>query len=129
MVKMLKKSALFLLFLLKIISPTLSQKTYWASKVLEFSSEKVIPFQTTEYRAVQALGKPNVFPSHVVSTAAWEPFFTDSPNVEYITVGFDTLMSIRQVAIAENYGQGCVSKVIALDTESNPHILYDINKY
>jgi len=127
MVKMLKKSAFFLLFLLKIISPTLSQKTYWASKVLEFSSEKVIPFQTTEYKAVQALGKPNVFPSHVVSTAAWEPFFTDGPNVEYITVGFDTLMSIRQVAIAENYGQGCISKVIALDTESNPHILYDIN--
>lgn len=122
---MLKKSAIFIYFIVNISFPTLSQKTYWASKVLAFSSERIMPFQTSEYKAIQALGKPNVYPNHVISTAAWEPSSSDSPNEEYITVGFDTLMSVRQVAVAENYGQGCISKIIALDTEANPHILFN----
>ena len=93
---MLKKSAFIFIFFFKIIFSTLSQKTYWASKVLEFSSERITSFQTTEYKAVQALGKPNVLPNFVESTAAWEPSQPDSPSNEFITVGFDTLMSIRQ---------------------------------
>jgi outer membrane protein OmpA-like peptidoglycan-associated protein len=122
---MLKKSAAFLFFLHYIAFPTLSQKTCWASKVLEFSSEKVIPFQTTEYKAIQALGKPDVLPNIVESVAAWQPSQPDSPHEEYITVGFDTSMAIRQVAIAENYGQGCIDKVIALDNQKKSHILYE----
>jgi hypothetical protein len=125
MVSMLKKSAAFLFLLLINISPIFSQKTYWASKVLEFSSERVIPFQTTEYKAIQALGKPNVLPNFVESTAAWEPSQQDSPNSEYITVGFDTLMNIHQVAVAENYGQGCITKILALDSEKKYHLLYE----
>lgn len=121
---MFKKSAVFLFFLQIIIFPTFSQKTCWASKVLEFSSERVIPFQTTEYKAIQALGKPNVLPNFSESTTAWEPFQTDNPCEEFITVGFDTLMSIRQVAIAENYGQGSIEKIIAIDSKNNTHILY-----
>jgi outer membrane protein OmpA-like peptidoglycan-associated protein len=124
MVKMLKKSAAFLFFLLIIINPIFSQKTYWASKVLEFSSERVIPFQTTEYKALQALGKPNVLPSLTESTAAWEPSQPDSPSIEFITVGFDTLIHIHQVAIAENFGQGCIEKVLALDSEKKYHTIY-----
>ncbi len=112
-------------FLHYIAFPTLSQKTCWASKVLEFSSEKVIPFQTTEYKAIQALGKPDVLPNIVESVAAWQPSQPDSPHEEYITVGFDTSMAIRQVAIAENYGQGCIDKVIALDNQKKSHILYE----
>jgi outer membrane protein OmpA-like peptidoglycan-associated protein len=125
MVSMLKKSAVFLLLLLINIYPIFSQKTYWASKVLEFSSERVIPFQTTEYKAIQALGKPNVLPNFVESTAAWEPSQHDSPNSEYITVGFDTIMNIHQVAVAENYGQGCITKILALDSEKKYHLLYE----
>ncbi len=111
-------------FLQIIVFPTFSQKMFWASKVLEFSSERVIPFQTTEYKAIQALGKPNVLPNFSESTAAWEPFQIDNPCEEFITVGFDTLMSIRQVAVAENYGQGSIEKIIAIDSENITHILY-----
>ena len=107
-----------------IIFPTFSQKVCWASKVLEFSSERVIPFQTTEYKAIQALGKPNVLPNISESTAAWQPSQPDSPSVEYITVGFDTLMPIRQVAVAENFGQGCINKILAIDSKSIIHVLY-----
>jgi outer membrane protein OmpA-like peptidoglycan-associated protein len=124
MVSMLKKSATFLFFLLINVYPIFSQKTYWASKVLEFSSERVIPFQTTEYKAIQALGKPNVLPNFVESTAAWEPSQPDSPSNEFISVGFDTLIRIHQVAVAENYGQGCIDKILALDVEKKYHTLY-----
>ena len=128
MVSMLKKSVLFLLLLFKIIFPTLSQKTYWASKVLEFSSERITSFQTTEYKAIQALGKPNVLPNFVESTAAWEPSQPDSPSNEFITVGFDTLMSIRQIAVAENYGQGSIIQILALDDSNTYHVLYQTPK-
>ena len=126
MVSMLKQSAFFLFFLLKIIFPTLSQKTYWASRVLEYSSEKIVETKnpTNEYKAIQVLGKPNVLPNFEESTAAWEPYKPDSPSEEYISVGFDTIMSIRQVAVAENYGQGSIITILAYDTEKKYHIIY-----
>jgi len=111
--------------LLCIFHSSFAQKTYWASQVLDFSSERVIPFQTTEYKAVQVLGKPNVFPKFVESTAAWQPSQPpDSPSSEYITVSFDTIMSIRQVAVAENFGQGSIDQILAVDEKKNFHILY-----
>ena len=124
MIMKLKKSAVFLIIFLVTIFSSFSQKTWWASKVLEFSSERVIPFQTTEYRAVQALGKPNVLPSVIESTSAWQPSQPDSPSEEYISVGFDTLMNIRQVAVAENYGQGSIIKILAIEPNNTSHIIY-----
>ena len=121
---MLRKCTLLVFILLYIFHSSYSQKTYWASRVVEFSSERVIPFQTTEYKAVQALGKPNVFPKFIESTAAWQPSQPDSPNSEYITVSFDTIMSIRQVAVAENYGQGAIDQILAVDENKIFHTLY-----
>ena len=113
-----------IIFLVTIYS-SFSQKTWWASKVLEFSSERVLPAQNTAYKAIQALGKPNVLPNIVESVAAWESYQPDSPSEEYIAVTFDTTMSIRQVAIAENYGQGSIIKVIAIDTLNEKHTIYE----
>ena len=115
-----------IVFLVTIFS-SFSQKTWWASKVLEFSSERVIPFQTTEYKAIQALGKPNVVPDFVESTAAWQPSQPDSPSEEYISVGFDTLIYVRQVAVAENYGQGSIIKILAIEPNNTSHIIYQNN--
>ncbi len=125
---MLKKSAVFLIILLISFYSSFSQKTWWASKVLEFSSERVIPSQNTAYKAIQALGKPNVLPNVVESVAAWEAYQPDSPSEEYIAVSFDTIMAIRQVAIAENYGQGCIIKVIAIDTSNVKHTIYEYSE-
>jgi outer membrane protein OmpA-like peptidoglycan-associated protein len=124
---MLKKSAVFLIIFLAVFHSSFSQKTWWASKVLEFSSERVIPFQTTEYKAIQALGKPNVLPSTVESTSAWQPAQPDSPSAEFISVGFDTLMSVRQVAVAENYGQGSIIKILAIEPNNTSHTIYQNN--
>ncbi|MDZ7897581.1 MAG: hypothetical protein U5N85_06080 [Arcicella sp.] len=123
----LKKSAVFLIVLLVSFNSSFSQKTWWASKVLEFSSERVIPFQTTEYRAIQALGKPNVLPSTLESTSAWQPSQPDSPSEEFISVGFDTLMSVRQVAVAENYGQGSIIKILAIEPNNTSYTIYQNN--
>lgn len=119
-----RKCTLLVFILLYLFRSSFAQKTQWASQVLEFSSERVIPFQTTEYKAVQALGKPNVFPKFIESTAAWQPSQPDSPSSEFITVSFDTIMSIRQVAVAENFGQGAIDQILALDENKIFHILY-----
>ena len=121
---MLRKYTLVVFILCYSFHISFSQKTHWASQVLEFSSEKVVPFQTTEYKAVQVLGKPNVFPKVTESTAAWQPSQPDSPSSEFITVSFDTIMSIRQVAVAENFGSGAIDQILAVDENKNSHILY-----
>lgn len=127
MIMMLKKFAVFLIIFLVTLFSSFSQKTWWASKVLEFSSERVIPFQTNEYKAIQALGKPNILPNVVESVAAWESYQPDSPSEEYIAVSFDTIMTIRQVAIAENYGQGSIIKILAIEPNNTSHIIYQNN--
>lgn len=106
----------------------MAQKTLWASKVISFSSEKVIPFQNAEYRAVQALGKPNILPEYNESVSAWQPYAIDGATEDYIMVTFDTIMPIRQVVVAENYGQGCISKVIAYDNQKQGHLIYQNTK-
>ena len=113
-----------ILFLL-ISSTCFSQKTYWASKVEAFSSEYQDTKTTQEFRAVQVLGRPNRLPQIGESTCAWQPLILDNPVDDYIIVAFDTIMPIRQVAVAENFGQGCITKIIAFDKFNNQHIIYE----
>ena len=121
---MLRKCTLFVFISLYIFHSSFAQKTHWASQVLEFSSERIIPFQITENKAVQALDKPNVYPKFTKSTAVWQSPQPDSLNSEYITVSFDTIMSIRQVAIVENYERGAIDQILAVDENKNYHTLY-----
>lgn len=118
------KSFSILLLLYSFSFTALSQKTYWASQIFSFSSEKVIPFQQLGHKAVQVLGKPNVLPQYTQSALAWQPSVQKKSSEEYITVGFDTLMHIQQVAVAENYGIGSIDKVIAFDSLAKPYTLY-----
>ena len=96
-----------------------AQKTFWASRVIAFSSEYSDANTTKENRAIQALGKPNVLPQYGKSVCAWHPQTQDNPLEEFLIVGFDTLMSIRQVAIAENFGQGCIIKIARVGVALN----------
>ncbi len=98
---------------------TFAQKTFWASRVIAFSTEYSDANTTKENRAVQALGKPNMLPQIGTSVCAWQPQTQDNTQEEFLIVGFDTLMTIRQVAIAENFGQGCIVKVEAFDEFDN----------
>lgn len=93
-----------------------AQKVHWAKKVVAVSSEFTDPLiQTRENKAIQILGKPSKYPRFGPTGAAWQTLTADSPDDEYIIVEFDSLMSIRQIAIFENMGAGSITQVDALD--------------
>lgn len=114
------KRLLQLAFLLFITTSGFGQTVQWASKVLEFSSE-LTPIQ---YAAGQVIGKPNVLPAGGQNPNAWTP---EKPRrQEFIKVGFDTPMQIRQVAIAESYNPGALFKVFAYDEAGTEHLLHSL---
>ena len=94
-----------------------AQNVQWASKVLEVSSE----ISEMQYGARQALKAPNVLPAGGENPNAWTP---DRPNrVEFIKVGFDEPMRIRQIAIAESYNPSAVSEVYAYDPQGKEYLI------
>jgi outer membrane protein OmpA-like peptidoglycan-associated protein len=111
-------------FILLISFLSNAQKTFWASRVIAFSSEYADKETTKENRAIQALGRPDKLPQIGSSTCAWQPLTQDNPEEEFLIVGFDTIMTIRQVAIAENFGQGCIIRVEAFDELDNLKLLW-----
>ena len=116
-----------IIFILFVSYQSYAQKTFWASRVIAFSSEYSDTKTHKENRAIQALGRPSKLPLFGETVCAWQPMTQDNPQEEFLIVGFDTLMSIRQVAIAENAGQGCIVKVEAFDEYDNIKLLW-INK-
>lgn len=116
-----------ILFILLLCFQSIAQKTFWASRVIAFSSEYSDLYTTKENRAIQALGKPNMLPQFGKSVCAWQPQTQDNTLEEFLIVGFDTLMSIKQVAVAQNFGQGCIVKIEAFDEFDNLKPLW-INK-
>lgn len=94
------------------------QKVEWASRVLEFSSQ----FSVRQYSANQILGKPNVLPNLGASPNAWSP--KKKNRLEYIKIGFDKPMQIRQVAIAETHNPGGIEKIYAYDRNGKEHELH-----
>src|SRR6187551_1094780 len=86
-----------------------AQVVQWATKVIEFSSE-LTPVQ---YSAQQALGKPNVLPAGGQSPNAWAP---DKPGrKEFLKLGFEKPLNIRQIAIAESHNPSAIFRVLAYD--------------
>ncbi len=103
---------------------TYGQKIHWASRVIAYSSEYNDPYLAKEFKAIQALGKPSKLPNVGSSACAWQPMTADNPVEEFIIVGFDSLIQIRQVIIAENLGQGAIIKIEAFDEYDNLHTIW-----
>ena len=101
--------------LIFISLPSLAQKVKWASQIISVSSEYKDPLLGKEYRALHALGRPSKFPKMSASPSAWQSMTPDSPDGEYLLVGFDTTMAVKQVAIFENSGAGSIISVDGLD--------------
>ncbi|MEN9703865.1 MAG: hypothetical protein RLZZ209_1293, partial [Bacteroidota bacterium] len=101
--------------LIFISLPSLAQKVKWASQIISVSSEYKDPLLGKEYRALHALGRPSKFPKMAASPSAWQSMTPDSPDGEYLLVGFDTTMAVKQVAIFENSGAGSIISVDGLD--------------
>lgn len=121
----LQFGTLFLvLFSAKIASA--QPKIQWASKVLGFSSERVDASNPgPQYRAIQVLGSPNKLPQKGESVCAWSTAGADTYAEEYIKVGFETPVRIKQVSIAENWGAGAVVRVLAYDSTDREYIIHE----
>lgn len=98
-----------------------AQTVQWASKVIEFSSE-LTPVQ---YSAKQALGKPDVLPAGGQSPNAWAP---DKPKrKEFLKLGFDKPINIKQVAIAESHNPSAIFRVLAYDEAGKEYVINTLN--
>ena len=111
-------------------SPTAFQRqtassVQWASRVVGVSSEKRGENYGEQYKAIQALGRPNKLPDTGPSPCAWAPFYVDGTADEWIQVGFAKPMRARQIVVAENVNPGSVVKVIAIDEKGVEHIVYE----
>jgi OmpA-OmpF porin, OOP family len=104
-----------------LCSSASAQTIQWATKVIEFSSQ-LTPVQ---YSAQQALGKPNVLPAGGQNPNAWVP---DKPNrKEFLKLGFDNPMPIRQIAIAESYNPSALFKVYVYDQSGREYEINTLN--
>jgi len=98
------KIRLLILFVF-ISANSFAQRVYWASEVLDFSSE-LSPY---EYSAEQVLGKPNALPQGGDNPNAWMPA---KPNkLEFISVAFDKAIRVEQIVIAESYNPSAVYEI------------------
>jgi outer membrane protein OmpA-like peptidoglycan-associated protein len=102
----------------------LAPEVQWANRILGVSSQYPGAGVVGQYSAEQALGKPNVLPSHGSSACAWAPLKEDNRYEEFITLGFARPMAIRQVAVAENCNPGAIARVYVYDEAGTEYLLY-----
>jgi outer membrane protein OmpA-like peptidoglycan-associated protein len=68
------------------------------------------------------LGEPNSMPSKGYTASAWAP--SADERKEFIQVGFDKPMKIRQVIVAENNAPGAIYRVVVYDAMKQEHEVY-----
>lgn len=95
-----------------------SQNVQWASKVINYSSQK----EYDAFSAKQVLGEPNSMPNKGYASTAWAAATDD--RKEFLQVGFEKPMKIKQVIIAENNAPGAVYRVVLFDRQNAEHEIY-----
>lgn len=93
------------------------QKVLYADKVVAFSSE----YSFELYSAQQILGEPNALPVGGDNPFAWSP--KRQTGIQFITVGFEEVMEIEQVAIGECYNPGSILRVVAIEPNGKEHLI------
>ena len=111
------RKILFLVVSVFTIITTQAQENQWVKTILEASSE----LTPREYSAEQIIGKPNVTPGTGESPNAWMPFRED--REEYVKVGFEEPIKIRQIAIAESYNPSAIYQIFLYDRSDNEFLI------
>ena len=111
------RKILFLLAFCLAFIGSQAQETQWVSTILEASSE----MSPREYSAEQIIGKPNVTPGTGESPNAWMPF--NENREEYVKVGFENPIKIRQIAIAESANPGAIYQIFLYDRSGNEFLI------
>ncbi len=104
----------------------LAQDVIWATKILEKSSETVDEIYSPKYRAIQVIGKPNVLPQTISSPCSWRPTGSGSGE-DYIKVGFEKGIRIKQIVIGEAVNPGAIARIFGY-TENNQEVLLYENR-
>lgn len=108
---------ILLILLIFVSFNSFAQRIYWASEVMDFSSE-LSPY---EYSAEQVLGKPNAMPQGGDNPNAWMPA---KPNkLEFISVAFDKAIRVEQIVIAESYNPSAVYEIYLYDKGGNEFLV------
>lgn len=113
----MKRFLLSAVLIASLAFSSIAQVVQWASRVIEFSSE-LTPIQ---YSAKQVVGKPNVLPAGGQSPNAWTPERPGRP--EFLKLGYENPMSIRQIAIAESHGPSAITRVLVYDEAGKEYLL------
>ncbi len=100
------------------------QAVQWASRVVGVSSEAKGENYGRQYKAVQALGRPNKLPQLGDSPCAWSPLYPDNAAEEWIHVAFAKPTRARQVVIGESVNPGVISRVLVIDEAGREHAVY-----
>ncbi len=122
---------IFLLFIsLLFILNSSAQKVFWANEVIEVSSEwtasrHLVLLGDESHKAKQVLGEPNIYPGSKGSTRAWAP--KRAKGVDFIKVGFEEPIKIKQIAIAETLNPTAISKVFAYDANGREYLVNVFN--
>ncbi|PLX03754.1 MAG: hypothetical protein C0594_10040 [Marinilabiliales bacterium] len=101
-----------------------AQKVQWASEVIKVSSQ----YDKEEKSANEALGKYNVLPRGGDAPTAWavkKKGKDEDPKPAYIVLGYKNPMRIRQVAIAESWNPGAITKVKIYGAEGEEAVIYE----
>ncbi|NMM47117.1 OmpA family protein [Marinigracilibium pacificum] len=118
---MFKFFATSVLFIGTLYISVAQQEVLWADKVIDVSSE----LTPQQYGAKQALGKPDVFPNPAESPNAWTPSRPDKN--EYIHVGFEKAIPIRQIMIAESFNPTAVEEIFVYDASGKEYLINKLN--
>jgi OOP family OmpA-OmpF porin len=109
--------------LLALPSIVFGQSVEWASRVLDYSSQR----GDAAYSAQQLLGRPNKCPATGDSPCAWASgadIDDGGEQEDYVVVGYQTPLRVAQIAICENFYPGAVSKVVLHDVDGGTHQVY-----
>lgn len=96
----------------------------WALKVAGFSSQ----YSKAEKSAYMILGRPNAYPTGGDVATAWGVKQKDGKEADdnaYIRVAFANPMRIRQVAIAESFNPGSITKVTIYGEKKEQQVIYE----
>ena len=96
----------------------------WASKVESFSSQ----FSKKEKSANMVIGRPNAFPTGGDCVTAWSCKEKDGKEADdnaYLRVSFAKPARIQQVAIAESFNPGAVTKVTLYGEKKEQQVIYE----
>ncbi len=111
-------------FFFACITRLSAQEVLWATRVLEKSSETVDEKFSPKHRAVQVLGPPSVLPLAVSSACSWRPVGA-SFGEDYIKVGFEKAIRVKQIIIGETVGPGAVGRIFGYTTDNKEILLFE----